>query len=551
MISRRSWWLTSLSIALVHITVTMSYAQKPAHQGVLAHNITIQDAAESVLAQHPLLHFQKAQVSLDEGLRLQMSGLFDTQFATSISQQWMTSPLSVYEAESVASGTFGGTVERSSQGAMTENVARLFRTGVSVAATLQVQRMLDNISSVGGSNVSTVSLALNIPLLRNRGRKVVAAQESAAIGEVRAAANDLNQEASTLLETMAVDYWNLLASQKNLDIAAASEARARKYLEDVNTLVEADQIPKNDLHELEANLAQRSATRIIAEQSVVAAQEQVALDMGLDRSTINRFEPRASDEFPSAISEPALEAVAKEIDDFMALALSRRGDYLSAQQRLAEQRELSYAARNRLQPQLDLSLNAGYSGLQAGRKFLNVVDAVGTAAPGPNAGASLTFSFPPRNEIARGQLAQADALARQMELQSEQIQHEILTEVVTALNGLVHAFQAVEQTTRAVAAAQASLDGQREKYRVGMGSVVDLVTIEDRLNTALSAQVQSQVSFALALSLMRYATATFVEPSSQSLSLSLYAHVFETIPDPHSFGVRAENKCGSHFCEHQ
>jgi outer membrane protein len=549
--SRRSWWFRRLSIALVDVTVTVSYAQQLAHQVFPVQNITIQDAAGMVLAQHPLLHFQQAQVSLDEGLRLQTSGLFDTQFATSISQQWMTTPLSVYEAQSVASGTFGGTVERSSQGAMTESVARLFRTGVSVAASLHVQRILDNISSVGGNNVSTVNLALNIPLLRNRGRRVVAAQESAAIGEVRAATQDLNQEASTLLETMAVDYWNLLASQKNLDIAAASEARARKYLEDVNTLVEADQIPKNDLHELEANLAQRSATRITAEQGVVAAQEQVALDMGLDGSAVNRFAPRASDEFPSAISETTPETIAKEINDFMTLALSRRGDYLSAQQRLAEQRELSYAARNHLRPQLDLSLNAGYSGLQAGRKFLNVIDAMGTSVFGPNAGASLTFSFPPRNEIARGQLAQADALARQMELQSEQVKHEIFAEVVTALNGLVHASQAVDQTTRAVAASQASLDGQREKYRVGMGSVVDLVTIEDRLNAALSAQVQSQVSYALALSQMRYATATFVEPSSQSLSLTLYAHVFETIPDPHSFGERAGNKCGGHPCEHQ
>jgi outer membrane protein len=528
-----------------------SRAQQSSPYALTVHDITIQDAAAIVLAQHPLLHFEQAQVSLDEGLRLQASGLFDTQVAAGISQQWITSPLTLYEAETAASSTFSGTIERTTQGTMTSSLVRLFRTGISVAASAQVQRNLDNVSSIGGNNLSTVNLTTNIPLLRNRGRRVVAAQETAAIDEVRAGTQDLNQEASSLLETMAGDYWNLLASQKNLEIAAASEERARKYLDDVNTLVQADQLPKNDLHQLQANLAQRSATRITAEQSLIAAQEQLALDTGLDASQLNRFALHASGEFPPLIPEIELESLSRETSDFMALALSRRGDYLAARQRVAEQRELTYAARNHLQPELDLSLNAGYSGLQAGRKFLNLVDAVGTDVLGPNAGAALTFTFPPRNETARGQLAQFTALARQAELQSEQIQHEILTEVVTALSGLVHASQAVEQTTREVAAAQASLDGEREKYQVGMGSAVDLVTIEDRLNTALSTQVQSELSYALALSQLRYATATFVEPSAKAFSFTLYSHVFETLPDLHLLSQRHDDMCGNQPCEHK
>ena len=46
---------------------------------------------------------------------------------------------------------------------------------------------------------------------------------------------------------------------------------------------------------------------------------------------------------------------------------------------------------------------------------------------------------------------------------------------------------------------QAALDGEREKYRLGLNSLVDVLTVEDRLTTGVLAEVNARLAYALAL----------------------------------------------------
>jgi len=59
---------------------------------------------------------------------------------------------------------------------------------------------------------------------------------------------------------------------------------------------------------------------------------------------------------------------------------------------------------------------------------------------------------------------------------------------------------------------QTSLDNEREKYRLGVGSLVEVLTVEDRLTGVLVAQVQAELSYAVALARLRHGTGTIVEP---------------------------------------
>jgi outer membrane protein TolC len=44
-----------------------------------------------------------------------------------------------------------------------------------------------------------------------------------------------------------------------------------------------------------------------------------------------------------------------------------------------------------------------------------------------------------------------------------------------------------------------ALAGEREKYRLGVGSIVDLLTVEDRLTVASALAVEAEANFAAAL----------------------------------------------------
>ena len=490
--------------------------------------LTMALASQAVLSEHPLLRIQQQQVDLNEGLRLQASAAFDTVIASQLLQRWTTQPLTAYQQASDGLDGSPGSIDRSAETILEASLSRTFRSGIALGGNVEVDRLLDNISGAEGNSFGTFNLTATIPLLRNRGFSVVAAQETAAREEVEAARKELVQQASQLLENAGTSYWNLLAGEQLLVIAQQSEDRARVYLSNVQALAAADQVPRSDLSQVEANLAQRSSNRIAAEQSVSAAQQQLALDLGMTLAELNNIDLQPGEPFPAIASEAEVAAASSQRTAFLAMALIRRGDLLASEQRVAEQQALAVAARNRLKPQLDLGGTAGYAGLQPGRKLGNAFGSLGTDVRGPNAQASLTFSFPFSNEAARGVLVQVLASQHQAELTSEQLRHQISTQVNTALSALIHAARQVVEATHSVQASQASLDGEREKYRVGVGSIVDVVTVEDRLNTALADEVGARLSYALALVQLRFATSTFLDRNGATMQLQALA--FESIP---------------------
>jgi outer membrane protein TolC len=88
----------------------------------------------------------------------------------------------------------------------------------------------------------------------------------------------------------------------------------------------------------------------------------------------------------------------------------------------------------------------------------------------------------------------------------------------------------LQRAREAVASSQAALEGEREKYRLGVGQLVDVLTMEDRLTTAEQNQVTAELDYALALTQLRFATGSIVEPDKTVQSVD--HEVFLTVPVP-------------------
>ena len=78
----------------------------------------------------------------------------------------------------------------------------------------------------------------------------------------------------------------------------------------------------------------------------------------------------------------------------------------------------------------------------------------------------------------------------------------------------------MQQARIAVDVSQAALDGEREKLRLGAGSVVDVVTLEDRLTTARAAFVDAGLNYAVLLARLRFATGTIIEPDRMAQTVN-------------------------------
>ena len=117
---------------------------------------------------------------------------------------------------------------------------------------------------------------------------------------------------------------------------------------------------------------------------------------------------------------------------------------------------------------------------------------------------------------------------RETELRTLEISRATMAAVGAALQGVRNSVLALQKAREAVAAFQAALDGEREKYRLGVGSLVDILTMEDRLTVAQRTHVNAELSHALALVRLRSATGTIVEPDKPVQSVD--GSVFLSLP---------------------
>jgi outer membrane protein TolC len=475
-------------------------------QGTKSVGLTLLDAVGSSVLKHPALRAQEAQIEFLVGTREQASGAFD----------WL-SESGLGRSRQSALGSSSQLVDLTNETSFSASTSRLFRDGIVIGPSFQLHKTSDNLSFPGGTNTYSMGLQLTVPLLRGRGRNVVAAQEGADNLQLKAGQYDLNFLVSQVMANAAASYWNLVAAHKRLAIAQEAEARGGVYVESTRALIDADHVPRNDLNEAVANLAQRSSARIVAELAIATAQQQLKLDMGLSAADMANLLPLPTDEFPPSSGVALPSDTKQSLQYYVDEALQRRGDYLAGLQRSKASRVLLAAAHNALLPQANVTVTAGYSSYRQLPQA--VVPPPNTSAGEPSISANISYSFPFQNTAAHGALRQAQATAKQTGLQADELARDIGQSIMVAVFSVRLAAARTEEAQRSVEFFRASLTGAREKYRVGLGSVVEILTIEDKLTGALEDKVDAELSFALALTQFRFATGTLVTPSQATQSV--------------------------------
>ena len=292
-------------------------------------------------------------------------------------------------------------------------------------------------------------------------------------------------------------------------------------------LIAADRIPRNEINQVTANFAERTAARIAAQQEVTAARQALAVAMGIPPAQILEIgEP--SEDLPEVSTTllPNEETVQK----FTELALARRSDYLAAQKRAAAIRSLLPAYKNQTKPNVELKFSSGYSGLKEGIYPQSYLGSLGAGVKGADVVGGIRYQFAPGNNAALGRLAQTEAALHQAEFRVSDLARFITSNVIVSASGVNNAAARLEKSQQSVVSFQAALDAEREKYRLGIGSLVDVLTTEDRLTAALDVQVRVRLAYAIELAQLRRATGSIIEPNPDAVT-RVGNEVFRVPPD--------------------
>jgi outer membrane protein TolC len=158
---------------------------------------------------------------------------------------------------------------------------------------------------------------------------VVTAQETTSALQLKAAMFEIDETISGLLANVASSYWNVVAATKQLEVLRESESRAKALTESIQSLIDADRLPRADINHVKADMAAREANRLAGEQRLVEARQQLAIDMGLDASQMFEL-PEVAVDFPAQLPLDQIPSGSQALERYIQLALDQRPE-LAAQ----------------------------------------------------------------------------------------------------------------------------------------------------------------------------------------------------------------------------
>ncbi|MBK8726653.1 MAG: TolC family protein [Holophagaceae bacterium] len=295
-------------------------------------------------------------------------------------------------------------------------------------------------------------------------------------------------------------YWDVVYAQKNLDNKKAALALAQKQLKENQIRVQVGTLAPIEVTSAEASVA-------LKEQEIIAAEAQW---LNAKDALLRALYPTT--ERPSGLEPtdaPSIKAMDMEEAAAEKMALERRVELKNARLDVESKQVLETAARNRLKPQLDLSV--GYSGASSSRDGYSGVqsDLLGSKYPGYNA--SLTFAVPVANRAARGSENQARANRRSSELSLRDLELGIVLEVRTALRTLDASEKGVKASEKTRIFREKNLEAEQKKFENGMSTNFFVLQRQDELDQARASELQAQIAYAKAVTSLEKSVGNLLE----------------------------------------
>lgn len=400
------------------------------------------------------------------------------------------------------------------------------RTGFTIAPVLWMQGVRDNFvgksdsPAGGGKGIPTlyrsvVGLAIDWPLLKNSGRDSVTAAERSARENWRASLESLaNIAAQTCLRTT-LAYWNLASAQEQLALLERAAEIQQKIGEVTQALVQADELPRTEMNRVAARTADLGAGVASARRSIASFRVELARSAGLsvvDEATA----PLAADPLPAADEAAAFEGPA--LAALLDASVARRADVKAAKLRMGAANALVVGARNDLKPRLNLSLQGGYNGIYEDGRYAitSVWNPTGYWRTfqghyvGPSFQLALTFELPFKNNAAKGQLAQAEALSMQTAITEKNVERTARGNIEQLAKSLQLATSEVKSQRAAVASYDETVQSTFEQFRGGETTLFSTLTTEQNRTQAQANLVSARLTWAARLARLRYETGTLL-----------------------------------------
>ena len=296
-----------------------------------------------------------------------------------------------------------------------------------------------------------------------------------AVADVAANRSDLETLKQTVIFNTKQAYYSLLSTQRLLKVAEETVRQNTQLLEEAQARLEVGLAPRFDVTQSQVQLSNAQLNLLIAKNNVSLSHETLRTALGSPQPftfTVEDTLDRRSFTF--------------DAEKILTLAYSSRSELQSiqAQQRMTAERVAS------LQKQYLPSVSGDAQYNWTGREH--------PLQDGWQLGVTLTFPlFDDIRTIA--QVGEVRANLRRLKAQEENLRLEITLEVRRSLLTLGQAEESIRVNAQTVLQAQENMELAEGRYTTGVGNIIEVTDAQVSLTSARANQIQALYTFKTAL----------------------------------------------------
>jgi outer membrane protein len=324
----------------------------------------------------------------------------------------------------------------------------------------------------------------------------------------------LMQQVITSITAVGNAYWELVFARGNVEVAREEIALADKTYSDNKKQVDVGTLAPLEIVQAEAQLATAQQALIVAQTTVL--QDQLTL-MNLISKDPNSPILRTAEIIPTDAADVAPPEVEKiPLEDLIKEAITKRPDVLQAGLQIKGDDINVRATKNALLPVLTLSGEYATEGLSGNSKLITTctpIPPATTCTPPPQIftglatalnqeftgafpeyNAAINLTIPIRNRAAQANNVIATLTARSDQANYQQIVNNAATDVHNAQITLEQARITLAAAIKTRDLDQQTLDAEQKKLQVGASTLFNIVSDQNTLAAAESAEVRARVN---------------------------------------------------------
>ncbi len=345
------------------------------------------------------------------------------------------------------------------------------------------------------------------------------------------------QQVITTISAILNVYWDLVSFNEDLKARKDELATAQALYEDNKKQVQIGTLAPIEVTRAESQVYSSQQDLLISQTNLL--QQETVLKNALSRNGVASPLLAEVHVIPlDTIEVPAKDEI-RPIDDLVKEALAKRVEIAQDQLTIDSQNIQLKGLKNGLKPSLQVFAELTNNGLSGSSNYLSPGEFANPYLVGgygnvlgqifrrdfPSYSAGLSLSIPLRNRANQSDYVTTALELRQDQLTLQKAVNQVRVDVQNAVIGVRQARVRYDSAVKARILQQQTLDADKKKYTLGASTVFQVVTDEQALSSAESAETQALANYSHARIQFDQSMGTTLEVNHISMNEALSGRV--------------------------